>query len=160
MQRVGSVSVGRMTYTTVAVISAPVYRDGVCQPGFLYLSSNAAADSSGNLGRYDVWARPGPNPFPATDARWVGALSDVEDVLCCDPADFDTDLRHLLDVTGKHYILYYFYDWQYVLVQSFCMMRHQYVCYRTDVWFGSNWYYASDFTYEGIQELSRMEWAD
>ena len=141
-----------MNYTTVAVGSMHVRRDGLLRPGFVYISSNEAADSSGNLGLYDVWIQPGVNPFPVCDAEWLGTLSDSDVMTVRDPAELEGDLRELCAVQERSYIMYYFSDFSMTGsgVDVFVQDRYSIpscLVYETDVSCGRHWYRASRFTY-------------
>ena len=138
-----------MPCVTVAVIPARVFRDGIKQPGFLYVVSNEEARRHGNLGLYDVWKQPGVNPFPVSIAEWVGTLAGTNSI---DPIYFQGDLRDLLTAVDSTYIMYYFTtDLQrrhgVVYVQSSDMARDCCVVYAVDIRRCEDWFEASRFDY-------------
>ena len=141
-----------MSYTTVAVASMYVRRDGLLLPGFIYISSNEAADSAGNLGLYDVWLQSAVNPFPVCDAQWVGTLSDSDLVTVRDPAELAGTLRELCADQDRIYILYHFFDNSMtgsgvdVFVEDMYSVPSCFL-YEADISCGRHWYLATRFTY-------------
>ena len=141
-----------MIYTTVAVGSMHIRWDGLLRPGYVYISSNEAAHSSGNLGLYDVWIQPGVNPFPVFDAEWLGTLSDSGVVRIRDPAELEGDLRDLCAAQERSYIVYYFSDFSMTGSGVDVFVEDRYTIpschvYETDVSSRGHWYRASRFTY-------------
>ena len=151
---------GTMPYTTVAVRSSLIVRDGLLLPGFVYFSSNDEVIRTGNVGLYDVWTQPGVNPFPAYTAEWRGTLSAYYRTESIDPTQFDGDVRDLFTAMDKSYIVYYFSDNRArgvsVYTQHSTMPRDCFVVYSTDLWSSIDWHTASEFHYVGVEHDS--EW--
>ena len=149
--RLGLTNISGMPSVIVAVCPAPIFRDGIQQPGFIYISSNVEAQRSRNLGLYDVWKQPGVNPFPASIAEWSGTLAATNSSI--DPISFEGDLRDLLMASELSYIVYHFVDGYDtgvdVYTQSSTMPRDCWVVYAVDIWSSQNWYRASRFDYVG-----------
>ena len=153
-----------MNYTTVAVGSMHVRRDGVLRPGYVYISSNEAALAARNLGLYDVWTQPGVNPFPVWDADWLGTLSDSDVMTVNVPAELETDLRELCAVQERSYIMYYFRDFSMtgsgvdVYVQDRYSIPSSFI-YEVDISCGRHWYRATRFTYRRPWlNMSPVDW--
>ena len=141
-----------MSYTTVAVASAYVRRDGLLLPGFIYISSNEAADRAGDLGLYDVWLQSAVNPFPVYEAQWMGSLSDSDLVTVRDPAELEGTLRELCAEQERIYILYHFFHDSITGSGVDVFVEDHYsvptcILYEADLWCGRQWYRATRFTY-------------